>query len=392
MSEFNQANCYKVVLHPLIRKDKTHTIYLRVIINKIKKEINLGITWPKVFFDPEKQICLSRHPKDAELDGVNMVINEAKGRANRINMRYFADNKRLTLVLFLAEFENYESRDNFLLYWKNKQNDLCNKSIITPETMVNHNTNLNRLIEFNKGSDMLVMADVNAQFVEQYGKWLRKKKNLAHNTTVTTLKKLLTYIKHAMADGHKLGITTFKPGRYIAGDRDALDRDEINALKKLLEEADLNSIEREVLRKFLFSCYTGIRISDSSHVHRKDIIDNKTLRFETQKGFNSGKTVSIPLPDFALKLIDGRKGFLFETVNDQICNRWLKVIAAKTEIKKRLTFHVSRDTFATIFIEIGGDVATLKDLLSHSDVATTMIYVKMSEKRKEILMANFNDI
>ena len=71
---------------------------------------------------------------------------------------------------------------------------------------------------------------------------------------------------------------------------------------------------------------------------------------------------------------------------------WLKVLAHKAGISKKLTFHVSRDTFATLFIELGGDVATLKEILGHSDVKTTMIYVKMSEKRKELLMSKFDSL
>jgi site-specific recombinase XerD len=39
---------------------------------------------------------------------------------------------------------------------------------------------------------------------------------------------------------------------------------------------------------------------------------------------------------------------------------------------------------------MGGDVKSLKDIMGHASLATTMIYLKMSDKRKQGLMNNFD--
>ncbi len=391
-SEFNQGVTFKVFLHGHERADGTNTVYLRVIIDRRKREFNLKTTWPKVFFDDERQEAKPRHVRDKEAEQVNMIINEAKGRAARIKLRYFSDSRVLSLDAFQKEFENYESRDNFLFYWREKQANLLGKSIISKDTAIRHKLNFNRFTEFLGTIQFLSMAELTRDNMLQYQTWLRKKKKLMYNTSVNALKTLHTYINHAIEDGYKIE-DPFKniPLSYKPGERQALDRDELAALRKQLKSSKITDIHREVLRKFLFSCYTGLRISDSAQITRQ-MISNGQLKVSLVKGRTFGKVVQIPLPDYAKELITGRAGVLFKKISDQKCNIWLKVIAEKANIEKRLTFHVSRDTFATIFIEMGGDVFTLKDILGHGSVKTTEIYVKMSENRKKQLMGNFNKL
>ncbi|GAA4341637.1 site-specific integrase [Mucilaginibacter gynuensis] len=387
---FGQSLSFKVVAQAHTRADGTNTIYLRVIIDQAKKEYNLKVFWPKAHFDETKQEALPRHKNDMDVASVNMVINEAKGRANRIKIRYFGENKPLTLDLFTREFENYESRDNFIFYWTNKINEKFASGELGSSTVTRHNTNLERFKEFANCGDFFSISDIRPELILKYQAWLRKK--LKYNTVVNALKTLQTYLNAASADGFSVEDPFVKIKlKYVAGEREVLERDELKRLQKLFLEPDMPEIMREVLRKFLFSCFTGLRVSDSAQLHRKMIVKN-ILRVKLVKGENFGKEVQIPLPDYAISLIEGRKGQLFKAIADQTCNDWLKIIAKDAKIEKSLSFHVSRDTFATLFIEMGGDVFTLKELLGHSDIKTTMIYVKMSENRKGVLMNNFNNL
>jgi site-specific recombinase XerD len=401
-SQFNQGVSVKVFMHDHERADHTSTIYLRVTIDRRKREFNLKISWPKEFWDKDRHEAKPRHGRDKEVESVNMVINEAKGRATRIKLRYFTDSKALSLDIFQQEFENYESRDNFLFYWLKKQNEQFNKGLISKGTMIRHNTNLVRFKEFLGNPAFFSMSGLTNDLMLQFQNWLRKKKltgykenrtkGLKYNTAVNSLKNVKTYINHAIADGYKITDPFDKITlRYQPGERQALERCELERLRNLLHDQQLSAIEKEILRKFLFSCYTGLRISDNAQI-TAGMIRNGSLTVNMAKGRRYGKKVSIPLPKFALELINGRHGQLFDTIADQTCNDWLKFIAVKADIKKRLTFHVSRDTFATLFIEMGGDVFTLKDILGHGSIQTTQIYVKMSERRKENLMRNFDDL
>jgi site-specific recombinase XerD len=50
----------------------------------------------------------------------------------------------------------------------------------------------------------------------------------------------------------------------------------------------------------------------------------------------------------------------------------------KTEIKKNVNLHSFRHSYATHLLEEGVNIITLKELLGHSDVSTTMIYLHVA--------------
>ena len=64
-------------------------------------------------------------------------------------------------------------------------------------------------------------------------------------------------------------------------------------------------------------------------------------------------------------------------------NRQLKACAKAAGIKKNVTLHTARHTFATMLITEGADLYTTCKLLGHSDIQTTQIYAKIIDKKKE---------
>jgi len=75
----------------------------------------------------------------------------------------------------------------------------------------------------------------------------------------------------------------------------------------------------------------------------------------------------------------------------QNINEDLKKIAAAAGITMNLTFHVSRHTFATTFLRLGGSLETLQRIMGHAKMATTQIYAHMIDERIEKEMNNFNN-
>jgi len=373
------------------RKDGNAPLSLLLVYERKKKQIALKLYWPPIFFDKKAQAVLPRYKNDQEAVDTNIIIGTIKARANEIIRSYRLQLRVLTLELFVHEYNNFASRDCFLFFATSKNNSLYEKGINTYRTRLRHQTALNCLGSFMKGKQLL-MRDFSLELVRQLDAWLRKSKRYKYNTIMSTHKIIKTYIYYALKDGYYLDnpYDNF-PISFRDADREALDRDELASLKALLNSKVLNELENECLRKFLFSCYTGIRISDSALISSSQIKDG-VIKMKMKKGERFGKEIKVPLPKYARDLIDGRKGLLFRPYADKTVNEALKVIAAHAGITKNLSFHVSRDTFGTLFMELGGDIASLQELMGHSKIQTTMIYVKMSEQRKEKLMMNFDKL
>jgi site-specific recombinase XerD len=374
------------------RVDGNCPIVLRVIAHRVKKELNLNLKWPKLYFDENQQRCLPRFSGDiSDCETINLLIEDAKGRANKITLRYYSNDRPLTAETFISEYYNYHSRDNILKFWDNKAIQLSRDQIISYETFRRHKTSLNRLRLFTK-PDELLFTELTLEFIQKYDHYLRKKEKYKHNTVCGFHKDLKTYINHAIEAGHRIESPYLRFSySYRPGERAVLSMEELTALKNLVDTDKVTDTENEVLKSFLFSCYTGLRVSDNRALH-SDMISNGLLTVTMKKGFKFGKQVVVPLPEYAKQLIEGRKGKIFNVFAEKTRNDTLKILAAKARINKSISFHVSRDTFGTIFIELGGDPVTLKELMGHTNIAVTMIYVKISERRKETLMANFDKI
>ncbi len=63
------------------------------------------------------------------------------------------------------------------------------------------------------------------------------------------------------------------------------------------------------------------------------------------------------------------------TWTSHLCKRAVHTAVLKAGIAKRVSCYTFRHSFATHLIESGYDIRTVQELLSHSDVKTTMIYM-----------------
>ena len=71
-------------------------------------------------------------------------------------------------------------------------------------------------------------------------------------------------------------------------------------------------------------------------------------------------------------------------------NIHLKEIAKIAEIDKAITHKVGRHTFATIFLKRTKDLATLKEIMGHSDIKETLVYAHVLDESKQEGMQCFN--
>ena len=157
-----------------------------------------------------------------------------------------------------------------------------------------------------------------------------------------------------------------------------------------LEEAELlaqTPCENEVLKRaFFFAILTGIRLCDIHELTWGEIQKTST---GWRVDFTQRKTHVVdylPINEQAYSLC-GEPGehdqqiFAGLTGSSWISRPQKKWIAA-SGIKKHITFHCSRHTFATLQLENGTDIFVVKGMLGHTNVKTTQIYAHIVDKSK----------
>lgn len=136
----------------------------------------------------------------------------------------------------------------------------------------------------------------------------------------------------------------------------------------------------------LFSCLTGLRISDILNLTWDEIVlgaDNGyCLRLRTEK---TETETTLPISFEALELCGERgKGKVFKGLQRSMTQYPLKNWLKKAGITKNITYHCFRHTFATLQIALGTDIYTVSKMLTHKNVSTTQIYAELvSEKKRE---------
>jgi len=378
---------FYIVLDSKANKQGLHKVYVRFLQDRKKREHFLEIRWPLDKFDRFNELLLPRFENDPDVEKHNLYIQEVKSRLNKVKLTSYLKSRIISIDEYISTITQYASKTDMLLFMENTYEDQYRKKIISEETYKKHKSVCGKLKVFFDGS--LPMMQLDAKRIQELDADYRAKGYKSN--TITSLHKVFAkYIRMAIEEGLMEKDPYLKlKFNYVPGERVALTQDEVKKLYKAFDDQVLDMIEHEVLRRFLFSCLTGLRISDT-HAITDEHVKADCIVFSPAKTRRTGKTVKIPLPAAARRLIEGRKGKLFVPFADQSINRILKRIAKQCEINEQLSYHSARDTFGTIFIELGGDIKSLCDLMGHSSTKITEIYLKMADKRKVQLMNNFD--
>ena len=136
----------------------------------------------------------------------------------------------------------------------------------------------------------------------------------------------------------------------------------------------LTRAEDDVMRVFLFSCFTGLRYGDLRTLDASEIFDWK-IRKQMHK---TGEAVYIPIPVQARLLLPNplTSGRVFHVIDNASFNRTLRRAAQKLGHYKHVHCHLARHTFATTCITIGIPLPATSKLLGHRNLDTTLIYAK----------------
>lgn len=171
----------------------------------------------------------------------------------------------------------------------------------------------------------------------------------------------------------------------------------VEEVKRIVEYPDLHTTQGLRDRALLETMYAaGLRVSEAASFTLNSL--NAEVGFVRVKGKGSKERI-VPIGNKAIHFLqrytkEARPRFLkkkespylFLNKNGTPLSRqsiW-KTIAAitrKLRIKKEVTPHTLRHSFATHLLEGGADLRSVQEMLGHTDIATTQIYTHVNKKR-----------
>ena len=247
--------------------------------------------------------------------------------------------------------------------------------------------------------DYIAFRDVDKEFLSEFTDYLRQMPKaskygvlktggrLSNNSVVSYYGTLRTAINRA----YKEGIITVNPTKefdFASKVRQEPSRREYLTLDELKTLINTECRHEIVKRAFLFSCLCGLRVSDIRKLRWCDLQrsgGHVRIEITMQK---TKEPLYLPISDEALKWLPERgeangSDFIFPLTHEGTVNDTLQHWAKVAGITKHISFHVSRHTHATMMLTLGADLYTVSKLLGHKNIATTQIYAKIVDKKKE---------
>ena len=247
--------------------------------------------------------------------------------------------------------------------------------------------------------DYIAFRDVDKEFLSEFTDFLRQMPKaskygvlktggrLSNNSVVSYYGTLRTAINRA----YKEGIITVNPTKefdFASKVRQEPSRREYLTLDELKTLINTECRHEIVKRAFLFSCLCGLRVSDIRKLRWCDLQrSGGRVRIEITMQ-KTKEPLYLPISDEALKWLPERgeangSDFIFPLTHEGTVNDTLQHWAKVAGITKHISFHVSRHTHATMMLTLGADLYTVSKLLGHKNIATTQIYAKIVDKKKE---------
>ena len=232
--------------------------------------------------------------------------------------------------------------------------------------------------------------DLSPSLCEKYRFYILHDKHLAncdksikHNTASSYFNVFLNIVKLAFKDNiipddYTKDVRPIKWNHDI--NKDYLTVEEIQLLEQMKYDK-----HPQLPQACLFSIYTGLRRSDILDLKWEHFVRRGNHVYIEKKIVKTEMFVRLPLSRDALRIIGKRKkeGTVFTELTISILNihvkRWLEL----ANIRKHITFHCFRHTYAMMLTEKGISTNIISSLLCHKKLSSTQVYSKVTTQMVE---------
>lgn len=375
-------------------KNNETSIYARITVNGKNANISLKYKVDIRLWDSQRQRATGTGQVSKR---INQYIDQVHAQLVQTYQDLRLKGQLITADLiksiYLGEDVNSKSLQELIGYHHEKIKDTHASGTIRNFGVTTNY--INRFLRKKKKTSDVYLKELNYAFISDFEHYLYNywpsghPKAMSHNTVMKHLQRLrkIATLGYHLEWMDRDPFVQWKPS-FEKRERPFLNADELSNL-----EAYAFPIERldRVRDLFVFSCYTGISYADlikltQEHIH-KGIDGNNWIITERQK---TKIPIKIPLLDKAQELIEKYADHpitqvtetLFPVITNEKLNLYLKEVADACGIKKNLTFHMARHTFATtVTLSNGVPIETVSKLLGHTKISSTQIYARVIEKK-----------
>ena len=335
----------------------------------------------KVYLKPEqwdnKKLIVKNHPN---ADALNRLIYEFVATIEKKELELWQQGKRISLELLKNALTTQENNSSFISFFRQ---EVMNSSL-KDSTKRNHLSTLILLQEFKKD---IVFSDLTFEFISSFEYFLQLK-GYHINTIAKHMKHLKRHVNIAINKEY-IEIQKYAFRKYkiktIENKHTHLVPEELERLENLILSDRYVKLQKS-LDAFLFCCYAGMRYSDFINLSSENIVDINQETWLIYKSVKTGTEVRLPLyllfsgKGIAIlnKYRDNLEDFFHLRDNSNV-NKDLIIITRLAGLSKRISFHCSRHTNATLLIYNGINITTVQKLLGHKSVKTTQVYTNVMD-------------
>ena len=370
-----------------VRKDGTTSIEVVLTVNGERCAFSTGKKVKSCNWDKNKQQVKG---KDEEAQSLNNYLKAIKAKLYQkeaeLLERGFVITAELLRDAYFDKVESLKEKSLFEVFEEHNQEQekLVGNGVSKATYWISVYTVrlLKEFVQQKYKREDLYLRELNLNFIQSFHSFLRIDKGMAQNSSTKHLKLLKKIINLAVANSYMSinPFITYKVEREPV-EIDFLDEEE---LRKIINfDTPLPRLER-AKDMFLFGCFTGLSYIDIKTLTPEHFEkDNAGRIWIKKRRVKTGVLSRIPLLPIAKLILDKYKGGekLLPIQDPADINKYLKDIAILCDIKKRITFHTSRHTFAsTVTLANNISLEVVSKMLGHTNTRMTNHYAKLIDK------------
>ncbi len=318
----------------------------------------------------------NKHPNARYL---NLHLSNKLTIAQRIILKFEEEDLALNFANFKAEFFGDQRKDFFDWHKKYVENQICLN--VAQGTIKGYGTQARKLKKFSKEINL---RQISPEFIQDYVRFLKNELGNHDNT----IYKSLIYVRSVFKFARKNKAVSGDPFEDIIIEQTTspatyLDKEEVDRLMRLYQSEAIKDSWQNVLRMFLWTCFTGQSYKDVALAKYSDIIRVGEYLGLSNKRYKTNVQYFVPLFEEALYLLgdfpEDRDQLIFRSISNQKVNIYLKEVVQIVKIKKRVTFHTGRHSFGHSLIRKGVNRSYIKEMLGHSSIIMTEHYSKVMD-------------